>query len=45
MQKDDIVELTMEEWLAGNENFIGLKPVIKKFFELNSDHLIDDNIN
>ena len=34
----------MEEWLVGSENFIGLKAVIEKFFELNSDHLIGDNI-
>lgn len=39
---DEVVELTMEEWLNGADNFIGLRQVIKKYFELNFDPLAND---
>lgn len=33
----------MEEWLVGCENFVGLRAVIKKYFELNFNPLAQDN--
>lgn len=41
VQKDDVVELTMQEWLDGCENFIGLRSVIKKYCEINFENIPD----
>lgn len=34
---DEIIELSMEEFLIGNNEFTGLKSVIQKYFEINHE--------
>lgn len=39
VDQDETIELTMSEFLLGNENFVGLKKVIEIFFEINKDQI------